>query len=58
MLPTYPVQGIIIQVYIRLSQLAFRSTAIISSHKVSSGGMPFLGIPTIQAFRIATVSHF
>ena len=44
MLPTCPVQGIIIQVYIRLSQIAFRSTAILSSHELSSGGTPFPGM--------------
>ena len=36
MLTTCPVQGIIIQVYSRLSQIAFRSTAILSSHELSS----------------------
>ena len=44
MLLTCPVQGIIIQVYIRLSQIAFRSTAILSSHELSSGGTPFPGM--------------
>ena len=44
MLPTCPVQGIIIQVYIRLSQIAFRFTAILSSHELSSGGTPFPGM--------------
>ena len=44
MLPTCPVQGIIIQVYIRLSQIAFRCTAILSSHELSSGGTPFPGM--------------
>ena len=40
MLPTCPVQGAIIQVYIRLSQVTFRSTTILSSCKLSSGGSP------------------
>ena len=44
MLLTCLVQGIIIQVYIRLSQIAFRSTAILSSHELSSGGTPFPGM--------------
>ena len=44
MLPTCPVQGIIIQEHIRLSQITFRFTAILSSHELSSGGMPFLGM--------------
>ena len=44
MLLTCPVQGIIIQVYIRLSQIVFRFTAILSSHELCSGGTPFPGM--------------